>query len=240
MTTLQETFRLEGVEVDDLTRSCLDIAATPEESDRLYGKLRSFFHDSRNRLNQLKLGLYVARRSGDAPTESQWDHLERSYGSLEQLIERLQMILRPTSLDAVDADLTTLLNERRASWTDWLARTRSCFDRPSSLKPITGRFDPIRMAQGLDALASWRHEQLAEFSTVRLRWGCQDESLFVVWEEMGSVVSVPLEGGTGQDVTLALPLLTRIIAAHGGHVEVAERNGLRVELRWPREAVEQA
>ena len=89
---------LDGVVVDDVTGHFLRIATDRGRGLELSQTLRVFFHDARNRLNALKIGLYLARR-GAAPSQGAvWEELDQSYRGLEQLIDRMQTICRPAEL----------------------------------------------------------------------------------------------------------------------------------------------
>ncbi len=112
-TSREDRAMLDGVVVDDLTGHFLAVATDGDRSRDLSQALRVFFHDARNTLNSLKIGLYVARR-GAAGTASTWDELDQSYRGLEQLVDRLQTICRPVELAAITGDLGPWLEEESA------------------------------------------------------------------------------------------------------------------------------
>ena len=113
---------LEGVALDDLTAAFLKLATTPEESRRVHESLGPFFRDSRTRLNDLKVALYLARKSASVPTETIWKDLHCTYHSLELLIERVQRICSPTEIQPEPTNLDLLLTQRQAAWRSWLRR----------------------------------------------------------------------------------------------------------------------
>ena len=99
--------------------------------------------------------------------------------------------------------------------------------------PAMGWFDPMRVIQGLDALVAWRASEGGRDEPTRLGWGADASHFQVEWSEDGTGVAEPLEGRDGRSVTMALPLLARIMSAHGGSLAVSKRPGLVVRLAWP-------
>jgi signal transduction histidine kinase len=224
---------LNGVVVDDLTGHFLQIATDRGQGPDLARTLRGFFHDVRNRLNSLKIGLYVARR-GASPTQGKvWEELDLSYRGLEQLVDRLQTICRPLQLTPVSGDLGHWLEERRAYWTSRLGASGRRLDWAPPPGPAVGWFDPMRMIQGVDALTAWRAGEGGSDDPVRLAWGSDSSRFHIEWSEDGPSVAEPLEGRDGRAVSMALPLLAHIMTAHGGTVAVSKRPGLVVRLAWP-------
>ena len=102
---------LYGVAVDELTGHFLQIATDRGKSGELARTLREFFHDASNRLNSLKIGLYIGRRDASPAQGAVWEELDQSYRGLEQLIDRLQTICRPLELTPVRGDLGEWLED---------------------------------------------------------------------------------------------------------------------------------
>src|SRR4051794_40430957 len=67
----------------DLSCDLLPVALDSTKIDALYGLLGEFCHNVRNRLNSLKLGLYLARRFDPDLDATRWRPLEREYLELE-------------------------------------------------------------------------------------------------------------------------------------------------------------
>jgi hypothetical protein len=221
--------------LDELTRALLPVAGDPREVARLYGLLREFCHTFRNRLNCLKLSLYLAERQargGETFTE-----LTRRYSDVEQFVDRVQAICRPLRLLPMRVSMGTVLEERRAAWTAWLsARSRSLEWGPPPEDPPT-ILDGVQLAHALDSLVAWRAQQGREGDPVRLGWRTISGELSLVWEERGLTALRPAPGSVPN---LALPLLARVVSAHGGRVLVSDQDGFRIEVWLPAEFDPQA
>lgn len=226
---------LDGVEVDELTTHFLDVATDRERSAELSSTLRRFFHDARDHLNSLKMGLYLVRRRAEAGPGPIWDELDLSYRGLEQLVDRLQTICRPLELAPVEGDLGRWLEERRACWSSRLGAVGRRLEWVPPMAPAVGRFDPMHLIQGLDALVAWRTGEGGGGDPVRLAWGCDGGYLHVEWSEAGPAPDGPIEGRDGRSVSMTLPLLAHILTAHGGSISVSRPEGLAVHLVWPTE-----
>ena len=227
---------LDGVVVDDLTRHFLHVAADDGRSKELSQTLRVFFHDARNRLNSLKIGLYLARRAASM-TGAIWDELDQSYRGLEQLVDRLQTICRSVELAPISGDIGNWLEERRSSWTSRLGTTGRRLDWAPPAMPAIGYFDPRRLIEGLDALVGWRAGEGGHDGPVLLTWRRVDDHFHLEWSEEGLRPDEPLEGRDGRSVSMALPLLASIMTAHGGSLSVSSRGGLVVRMTWPTNSV---
>jgi hypothetical protein len=225
---------LHGVIVDDLTNGFLKVATDPMGGQSLSEGLRVFFHDVRNRLNTLKIGIYLAKRNVQDAQAGLWSELEQTYRGLEQLVERIQTICRPPEISTIASDLGPWFEERRQVWTLWFDSGGSRLELSPPDEPATGRFDAWRLIQGLDALISWRAADARPGGRARLTWGCDPTHFSIEWAEESSQLSRPLEGGDGRSVSLALPLLAHVMNAHGGVISVSGSDGLIVQMTWPR------
>jgi hypothetical protein len=221
--------------VDGLASSLLAIVNDPARIGALYDVLREYCHQSRNFLNSLKLSLYLAKRSACPASVCAWDKLEQEYRDVEMFLERLQLICRPMPLTPMTSALCHVLEERRAAWTHWLSSRGRTLELVAPKAAVTGRFDPARLTQGLDALAAWRARGGEPGTTVRLEWRARGEEFVLNWDEPGGTIIEPEAGIRHRPDCLALPLMARIIAAHGGKLAIAYQHGLQVRLRWPRE-----
>jgi signal transduction histidine kinase len=224
---------LDGVTVDELTGHFLRIATDRAGHLDLARSLRGYFHDARNRLNSLKIGLYLARRGAPAPQRRVWEELDQSYRGLEQLVDRLQTLCRPLELAPIEADLGPWLEERREPWTSQLAAAGRGLEWAPPPGPTVGRFDPMRLILGLDALVAWRASEDGGGDPARLAWAGDPTRLRLEWSERGPSVDGPLEGRDGRSPSMVLPLLAQLMTALGGSLAVANRGGLVVRLAWP-------
>lgn len=227
---------LDGLVVDDLTQRFLGLAVDRERSGEVYETLRGFFHDARNRLNSIKIGLYLAKRGG---TESQalvWSELDASYQGLETLIERLQSLCRPAELSVVRGDLGPWLEGRRPHWEQILSERRKTLEWVAPCSMSEGQFDPSRLVQALDALVAWRANSGTVGGLHRLAWWERDGNLVIEWVEDRPGLTEPVEGWEGRSVSMALPLLAQVVDAQGGSLSVSKANGLNIRLTWPVES----
>src|SRR5262249_4604588 len=96
-----------------------------------------------------------------------------------------------------------------------------------------GDYDPIRLASGLDAFVEWRSEVGEAGSPASLCWAIRGDRFEVAWHEPAAGgLSRPDPPQAGPD-PLALPLLARVITAHGGNTALDVGDGLRIEASWP-------
>jgi hypothetical protein len=206
--------------------------------------VRRFNHQFRNSLNGIKMGLYLFKREAGGPLPGCWTGLARLYEEIERSFDRLQMIYRPLSLTVVRSTLGLLISERLPSWRTWFDSDGRALvvERPDD--DGSGDFDPTYLSLGLDAFVAWRAAQTQSNWHARLSWRIADGHFEIVWNDVpwrcGAAVVEHANGttaGQGPSIgidSLALPLLARIIEAHGGSVEARRDPAFRITLRWPR------
>jgi hypothetical protein len=222
-----------GVVVDPLTESFLRIAVDPCEIEEFRPSLRGFFHDARNRLNMIKLGLYIGTRTGLATQTELWRELDLQYQSLESLLERVQSLIQPGSFDPCAADLGECLNGRRATWQSWFEAEDRRLEWCPPPEPARGRFDPRRLLTALDALLTWRAEVGECGGAARLSWSIDETRLRIDWIEALSPAGRKAEARETRALSMALPLLARVMTTHGGSLKLEHRDRFVLQLHWP-------
>jgi hypothetical protein len=203
--------------------------------------LRQFSHRCRNSLSAIKLGLYLLKKELQDPSRSRWNDLGRRCDEIEKLFDRFDRIYQSTSLTLVRSPLGQLFAERLPMWRslypDWGQTIR--LDPPQ--QDTAGDFDPSHFGLGLDTFVMWRAES-GESRTPRLAWRSSESQFEITWQESSSCAenltrrapeSPP--GCPPGDCTasLALLLLARVAADHGGDFEIRNEPALEVMIRWP-------
>ena len=220
------------------------IASDPRRTSHLHGVLGWYCHESRNFLNSLKMSIYLAKRTGGGSGAVAWAGVESSYDELEQSIDRLHRLCRPTSLSLVRAPLDLLFEERREAWSQVLSACGRRLELDAPPGPVVGSFDPSLLGLALDDLVAWRAQVGEPGSALRVRWSAEPASaeFEVVWSEpavVGRPARDAVRSAAGDGVAqpvFCIPLLTRIVTLHGGTVETSEREGWQLRMRWPRDA----
>ncbi len=209
-------------------------ATDPARRARLHEILSSYCHECRNDLNSLKLSLYLAGRSGTADDLEPWSELERLYCDVERQFDFLQQIYRPMPLIPVTLPIGLLLDEAIPAW------KRALEDRGLTLQVVAPAsspicsFDPTRLKPALDAFVKWRSEVAHPGRLVTLNYGEEDECVRVDWIETDPCCrSSSCRVLDGMAVGLSLPLLARVLAAHGGTLACTSTDGFHLRLRWP-------
>jgi hypothetical protein len=199
----------------------------------LYEILGGFCHKCRNTLNCLKLSLYLAQRQASPDTFAMLRELEPHYRAVEQVFERLQLICRPMALAPVKLDLALLIEQHQRSWKEWMGTNHRRLELCSPEVPAVGEFDPNRLGQGLDALIAWRAEAGDPNTPARLDWRTEAQQFRIDWREQTTGALESAERDPEASTSLALPLLSRVVTAHGGRVELRTSDELRIGLSWP-------
>jgi hypothetical protein len=204
--------------------------------------MRQFSHRCRNSLSGIKLGLYLLKKELQDPSRSGWNDLGRRCDEIEKLFDRLDRIYQSTSLTLVRSPLGQLFAERLPMWRsrypDWGHTIR--LEPPE--QDLAGDFDPSHLGLGLDAFVMWRAES-GDSREPRLAWRTSEGQFQVSWQETPnraennharrSPESPP--GCQPGDCTasLALLLLARVTADHGGEFENRNEPTLNMMIRWP-------
>jgi hypothetical protein len=234
----------EGPGEDGLSSSMLSVLNNQERIDCLRRMLSGFSHRYRNLLNGIKMSLYLFRREVKGSVPTYWNELERTYQDIERLIDHLQTIYRPMNVSMVRSPLGPLIADLTPRWQSWLQAQGRMLELDPPGQDLPGDFDPMQMGSGLDALVAWRAETGDPRWQPRLSWRMTDGFFEVRWDDAWvKSLATPLNGRAGpspcSDASrrvdcLVLPLLARIVAAHGGRLDSTREPSLRLRLRWPR------
>jgi len=216
---------------DQLAEALVNVVSDPTKVRALHELLGGFCHQCRNSLNTIKLSLYLAQRVATEPADLDWRPLDEGYREVETIFDRLHTLCRPMTLTLIRAPLSLIFEDRGPTWQNAMSArdAKLTVMSPSDDEPVVGEFDPIRLAQGLDAFVVWRSELVPFGQPATLRWGVRDDRFTIDWHEP----DVPSRPGSDPSDSLALPLLARIIAAHGGALALDHRNGFHLGANWP-------
>ncbi len=212
------------------------LAQDPVQVAELYKLLGEFCHLVRNRLNSLQLCLYLASRAERTEDRRPWTELDRRYRESVRKVEQVQALCRPIRLSVTPMSLALLFHDREREWSSLLeARQSRLILRPPA-RDASGQFDPIRLVQALDHLVEWRADAVSRGTEIQLSWWGDGDWLEFLWDEsrgQGSRETSKSARATPVE-SLPLAILARIIAEHGGRLDVeTDRKGLRVRSRWP-------
>ena len=220
--------QLEGV-----AGTLLRMIDDPGRLDGLQRQLDRYCHRLRNRLNSLKLSLYLARRL-DQTAPVAWEDADSNYRRMEVLIEHLQAVVTPLRLAPIEVDLAAWLAEAIPCWRRLLEAGGLAMAAEGPDGPLPARFDTTRLSQAIDPLVEAWARPGAENSAIRLRWGADSEGCTLEFAAEGPV-GPRLAGALGAADGLALPRLARVLQAHGGRLELRDGREPSLRLRWPAE-----
>jgi len=205
--------------------------------------LGRFSHRCRNSLSGIKMGLYLFKREAEGPMHRSWIELAQNYEEIERLFDRLQVLYRPVCVTMIRSPLGLLVTERMPSWGSLFSRKGRALDIDRPNQDESGDFDPMYLGLGLDAFIAWRAEAGHPNWQSCLSWRIADGCFEVTWNEVppgshspGEQDEVGIAQGPRPSVrvdTLALPLLARVVAAHGGYLETTSESAFAIKLRWP-------
>jgi hypothetical protein len=233
----EDSVRGDGALADALSR----LVADPVRVEALHEVLGPFCHRSRNILNSLKISLYLARRKETAPggSDDLWAEVEQRYRAVEEFFDRLQMLWHPLAQALVRLSLSLLLDDRRGPWVAQFGARDRVLQLSAIGKDDVGDYDPNSLGVALDAFVAWRASAGDADRDARLRWGTRDRRFELEWDEPRAPLRArrrsraKAASSAGRPESLALPLLGRVITAHGGAMELVEPSGRHVRLSWP-------
>jgi hypothetical protein len=207
----------------------LRIARDPVLRLRVYEHLREYCHQCRNRLNSLKLSLYLAMRQSPSPNADPWVEIERHYRDLESRVEQVQFLCRPLLLSRVTLGLDLLIEDRREAWTRRMAELGRGLELVSPSERAVASFDVDSLGRALDSVVAWRASDRSDARSARLRWWVEGGFAHVAWEEPAT----PARPGCVPPPAWTLPLLARVALAHGGDYRIDTERGWCLDVAWP-------
>lgn len=219
--------------VAGLAGALLRIADDPPRVEAVHRLLTPFCHRARNRLNSIKLSLYLTRRHTSAADRDYWDAIEARYRAVEQYLEQYQTFFLPLSINPIEAPLDAFLAEHRAAWSSRLAERGWSIELLVPMGPVVGRFDPSRLGQGLDALVTSRADSCESPARIVVSVDRVGDRLELNWNEELVESTGRQRGSRARGTGLAIPQLARIVVAHGGSLQLAEGPNLSLRLSWP-------
>jgi hypothetical protein len=216
---------LPGTTDEILGDQLLRIARDPDLRLKVYDQLREYCHQCRNRLNSLKLSIYLAMRQSPSPTADPWMEIERHYRELETRVEQIQLLCRPMALSRVTLGLDLLIEDRRAPWSGLMAEEDKALELIPPVARAVASFDVDRLGRVLDSVVAWRASDRSAARSARVRWWVEGGVAHIAWEE-----ATPARG---EPPSWTLPLLARVALAHGGDYRIETDRGWRLEVAWP-------
>ncbi len=219
----------QDVQEEGLDAQLEAIARDASLRGEIYGKIGEYCHQCRNRLNSLKLGLYLVKQLAASENIGCWSEVDHHYSELESRLEHLQRLCRPLALSRIRIDLDLLIADRRKSWTQlWVAADRRLrFEIP--IRPVVASLDVDRMGQALDGIIAWRARAAAGGVDTEVRWWIESGDVHLSWAEQHSDHS---RESSGED-RWPLAWLIRVVAEHEGQTTVREEDGWTIEICWP-------
>ncbi|MHB1556928.1 MAG: ATP-binding protein [Isosphaeraceae bacterium] len=234
----------DGPADDGLSAAFLRLVQDRRKVEAIRAHLSGFCHRCRNSLNGIKLSLYLFRREARGGVPACWPELESTYQQVEDLFDALQSIYRPMAVAKMRLDVESLIAEHLPKWRSWFETRGLAIRLEGPDEPVPSDLDPVQLGAGLDAVARWRAEAGSPGTVARLGWSTCDGAIELSWEESacGPANTVDRDSkGPGEDRrphgrpvdALALPILARVVAEHGGRLQIGLVRGLSLRARWP-------
>jgi len=210
--------------------------------DPLQQALRGFNHRFRNLLNGLRMGFYLAKRSGFEADSKHWGEIDQTYAAIEQFQTRLQTIYQAMPLTPIAGRFGCLVGERGPTWIDWFHQNGNELVLEAPERESEGRFDPMFLGTALDNFVAWRAAALPRGGRATLRWTADQDGFAIAWNERAAEAPAvtpppapvaapgPLSATTA---SLSLPLLARVVAEHGGRLSWTREPSVVARICWP-------
>jgi hypothetical protein len=224
---------LRGGNDQTLGDQLLQVARDPDLRQSVYEHLREYCHQCRNRLNSLKLSIYLAMKQSPTPTDDRWVEIDRHYQDLEKRVEQIQFLCRPIALCQVTLGLDLLVEDRRVVWEALMAEQGRELELVPPAERAVASFDVESLGKALDALVAWRAADRSAAGLARLRWWVDAGTAHLAWEESAEIGRPPGLPASDEAPPWTLPILARIVEAHGGDYKIQHERGWRLEFAWP-------
>jgi len=237
-----------SVEVSTAPRLCDALLGFVDDNqlDPLQQALRGFNHRFRNLLNGLRMGFYLAKRSGLEADSERWGEIDQTYAAIEQFQTRIQTIYQAMPLTPIVGRFGALVGERGPTWTDWFRQNGNELILAAPERESEGRFDPMFLGTALDGFVAWRAAALPRGGRATLRWTADSDGFAITWSERAAEPPADAASptttaatGTGSGplsattASLSLPLLARVVAEHGGRLSWTREPRVEARFRWP-------
>lgn len=225
---------LQATTDDVLGGQLLRIARDCELRQQVYEHLREYCHQCRNRLNSLKLSLYLAMKQSPSQPADYWVEIERCYRDLENRVEQVQYLCRPLVLSRVTLGLDLLMDDRRVEWARLMAEQGRALEFIPPSERAVASFDVDSLGRALDSVVAWRASDRSAGRLARLGWRVEDGFVHLSWDEpaMATLPEDDPEPGHPPPPWI-LPVLARVALAHGGDYRIADEAGWCLEIAWP-------
>ena len=220
--------------VDGLAGVLLRCAEVPGRIEDLNHQLDRYCHRLRNRLNILKLSLYLSRRLADGRCAEQLDRAEGAYRQIAAVVDQLQAICNPVALAVSVGSMNDWIAAHGASWRAILATRGIRLTIEDSHEAIVACCDRARLGQAIEALVREWTENGRPGSIIRMIWGRRVDRCFIQFE--GGEWLLPRRG---ESARLGFAVAGRVLAVHRGvlAIEDDDLGSTTVDLSWPAEAM---
>jgi hypothetical protein len=215
----------------------LRVARDSDLRGMVYDHLRDYCHLCRNRLNSLKLSIYLAMRQANSEAADPWIEIENHYRDLEARVEQVQFLCRPMVLSRVRLGLELLIDDRRTVWTRMMAEQGRGLELVPPAERAVASFDVEALGRALDSVVAWRASNDSGGRSARVRWWVGGGLAHVSWEEPATPRRSKNLPPSEEAPAWTLPVLARVAQAHGGDYRIESDRGWRLEVAWPSESL---
>ncbi len=221
---------LEVAATSDLLQLLIEIHDKPTTLEVLQRFLDRYLHQARNRLNTIRLALYMARRNLGRDASS-LTPMETAYHELQHFLESFQRFSLPIELTPVQGSLERFLGERVEEHN----AHRDVLVHPTpqvlfTCNPSERRrsFDPNRLGPAF-----------LEYLTFKVTATPRLDSLVIEAEDRGKSLHLSAtevfvgSSNAHSEPNLSLPWFARVVSAHGATFEHRPGNDLAWCVNWP-------
>ena len=220
-------------DVDGLAGVLLRCAEVPGRIEDLNHLLDHYCHRLRNRLNSLKLSLYLSRRLAEGRCTDQIDRADAAYRQIAAVVDHLQAICAPVALAVSGGSMNEWVGSQGANWHAILATRGILLDIEDSHEAIFACCDRARLGQGIEVLVREWAEHGRPGSEIRMSWGRRFDRCYLRFE--GGAWLLPCRGESDR---LAFAIAGRVLAVHRGVLAIEDDpESTTVDLSWPAEAM---